>query len=95
MIIYSPNNFELLNKLRKDLIEVGYIDDQDRQASEYLGWNDALISDMSRYPIRYMVCYPDKHVTFFNYPVDIVSHQTCTLTESNYTDILNQLKDAL
>lgn len=88
MIIYSPNNFDLLNKLRKDLIEVGYIDDQE--------WNyrKASAADIYLGTISYL--HVDGNVLVL-YSIEPDEENKCitTLTESNYTDILNQLKDAL
>ncbi|PHJ51675.1 hypothetical protein VF04_36695 [Nostoc linckia z7] len=84
MIIYCPDNFELLNKLRHDLIKVGYVDDEK--------WNKVQIKERKEFPLEYMyICENNKIILYWsNY-----DHINLIITPSNYSEILQILTDKI
>lgn len=83
-------DFSLLNKMRKDLIEVGYKEERE--------WNERTVSQMASYPITFLSVTVrfggvDKQLALYTHTSD--DNNRTTLTPDNYDTILNRCIDNL
>lgn len=88
LAILSPDNFPLLDKMRKELIEVGYKDDK--------GWNDRIEKWREERPEDGEIKRLDVIDGVLRiYRISFCLIEQVTLTASNYNEILTRCKEAI